>query len=1350
MKASLRVLASPFSWEGSERYDVEAGQSLSAIFASLSDNFRAGDDYCNVLVAVDRETIPAQQWPNFIVRDGAEIIVAPRPQGLDPITWLYILYAVFVVAAIYYASTIQPPDLNQQLTPDASPTYSLNAQGNSARLGSPIPARYGRFRIYPDFAAAPFREYIDSDQYLYQLFAIGQGSYSYTDLKVGDTPIGNFADVEYAYYEPGQTVTLFPADVHSAAEVSGNGITLFAPNDSNYVGLSGPFTANAAGTTTQKLAVDIVLPRGLSYANDAGGLDATTVAGLFEYRKIDNAGAPLGSWTSLAAPSYTLATADVQRYTITATVPAGRYEVRAHRTNNSSDDYRLNDEMVWAGLRAYLDGAQTFTHSTLAIKMRATDQLSAQAERKINVVATRKLPIWTGSAWSALTATRNPAWAYCDALKAEYGGRYSDSHLDLAAIKAAADVWAARNDYFDGQFDTTTTLWAALQQIVAVGRAVPYQYGEIFSIIRDSGSPPATYLFNGRNIERDSLTVTYQTMDVWGDDSVEIEYVDPSSWKPETILCAIPGVTPSTPRKVKLFGCTDKTQANREGMFIAAKMAFRSVVAEFGTELDGRVPQYLDRLIVTTETYSWGSGGEVIAVAGQVLTLSEPVVFGSGTHYIWLRDDRGAASTQYQVASVAGHPNQVTVTGTLPAWLYTGHDKERTYFAFGHANIMPRQMLLDQVEAGDGLKVKIRAVLDDPRAHQYDALVNAGTIVTPDPAPPIPPGDLSINSVRITRGGTTQEPALLVSWGLVPDAVRYFVDVSYDAGSSWERVYTGDSPQAGFSVHTGSVIIRIAAMSDVVGPWYQTTITAGAGFDTPATPTGLQLTGGVFNTSVLALQWSTDITAAKWQADYRNLSGVVCFSQTVTTNNTTLDVKTARLNSLGREFDVLLYGVNANGVKSSTPAVIRVKNNQAAAISNFTATGLLDRVLLEWTSSAEADIAGYRLYASQTAGFTPGAGNLVDANISFSMFVFGITQGATWYFKLAGFDTWGESDELNFTAQRSAVGSLIVSTQIGNDEIKTPNLAANSVIASKISVSYLAAISANMGDLTAGTITLDSAGYIKGGTSAYKTGNGFWMGYNAGQYMFSLGHSSSPGVHWDGSNFYIRGAGGATVFSSGTGLDYSSITGTKPPADATNGATFGVNIGGTFNPSTWIAAASITRAMIGALNVGTADIVDANVTTLKVAMNAVTVPVGQSLLSRLKSKSYPPGTNVGWDALSVTLTNPDTANAIKVLLVAHSDGAQNVGTNNVAVAISNGSYAAIELVKNGSVIYTIANTIGDGSTIFDAAGGDTSYVDVLAAGATATYSLRIHWGFTITNYLMTNGIQSLAAVGMAR
>ena len=58
---------------------------------------------------------------------------------------------------------------------ETSPTYSLNAQGNQAKLGGVIPVLYGRHIIYPDFAAKPYTEYKVYELYLCQLHVLTQG-----------------------------------------------------------------------------------------------------------------------------------------------------------------------------------------------------------------------------------------------------------------------------------------------------------------------------------------------------------------------------------------------------------------------------------------------------------------------------------------------------------------------------------------------------------------------------------------------------------------------------------------------------------------------------------------------------------------------------------------------------------------------------------------------------------------------------------------------------------------------------------------------------------------------------------------------------------------------------------------------------------------------------------------------------------------------------------------------------------------------------------------------------------------------------------------------------------------------
>ena len=113
---------------------------------------------------------------------------------------------IMMGGAMLISAVFPPPGLPNSATPSTgSPTYSLGAQGNAARLGSPIPVNYGRMRIYPDFAAQPYSEYESNEQYLYQLFCIGQGENKISDIRLEDTPIQNFAEVIPPLFAANQT-----------------------------------------------------------------------------------------------------------------------------------------------------------------------------------------------------------------------------------------------------------------------------------------------------------------------------------------------------------------------------------------------------------------------------------------------------------------------------------------------------------------------------------------------------------------------------------------------------------------------------------------------------------------------------------------------------------------------------------------------------------------------------------------------------------------------------------------------------------------------------------------------------------------------------------------------------------------------------------------------------------------------------------------------------------------------------------------------------------------------------------------------------------------------------------------
>ena len=622
------------------------------------------------------------------------VIPAPRPSGMD-----------FGSAG----SAIAP-----------SPTYSLSAQGNQARLGQPVPVLYGRHMIYPNLASIPYQEFVDNEQYIFQLHVIGQGEYDMEQVRIEDTPITSFEEVETEIIAPGGSVTLFESNVVTAPEVAGQEL-LSAADGGDWVG---PFTANPAGTLAGHLGVDVVFPRGLYYVNNEGGKVTRTVDWEVQARAIDDQGVATGSWTNLGSESYSAATNTPQRQSYKYAVTPGRYEVRLQRLDARDTSSRAAHEIRWGSLRSYLDGMPDFGNVTLlAVRMRATDNLTQQSSRMINCIVTRKLPTWdTETGWSAPTPTSSIAWAFADACRAEYGARLADGRVDLDALHALDQVWSARGDEFNGVFDSSMTVWEALNRIARCGRAVPVLQGGIVRIFRDAAQTLPIAMFGPRNIVKGSFRIQYIMPGEETADAVTVSFFSSSTWKPDEITAVLPGSSSGNEAKVTLFGCTNEAQAEREGLYMAADNLYRRKLVSWSTELEGMIPTYGDLVVVTHDMPHWGQGGEVVEwdEQAQVLTLSEPLTWeADATHYIALRRRDGSLAGPFAVESVDDHERQVHLMEEIDVTPYTDTSEERTHFGFGAGEAWGTKARVIAVKPR-GENVEITAVAEDDRVHEAD------------------------------------------------------------------------------------------------------------------------------------------------------------------------------------------------------------------------------------------------------------------------------------------------------------------------------------------------------------------------------------------------------------------------------------------------------------------------------------------------------------------------------------------------------------------------------------------------------------------------------------------------------
>jgi hypothetical protein len=160
-----------------------------------------------------------------IVQLTFDIISAPYKAVQDFVYWL---------GDMMRMSTPDVPSTVKTGQQKQASAYGLRAQSNFARLGEPIPSRYGRFRAYPDLAARPYLRYsrnitktwrtfgeivIDSgtgdDENLFQIFCLGHGQYNISDFRLVDTNVEKIVGFEYNIYEPGESVTAFDDNIYT-------------------------------------------------------------------------------------------------------------------------------------------------------------------------------------------------------------------------------------------------------------------------------------------------------------------------------------------------------------------------------------------------------------------------------------------------------------------------------------------------------------------------------------------------------------------------------------------------------------------------------------------------------------------------------------------------------------------------------------------------------------------------------------------------------------------------------------------------------------------------------------------------------------------------------------------------------------------------------------------------------------------------------------------------------------------------------------------------------------------------------------------------------------------------------
>ncbi len=469
-------------------------------------------------------------------------------------------------------NALAPPPKPRFSSEKESPTLFIQGAKNQAMPFGRVPKVLGKHRFVPPFGALPYTETIGNDQYIRMLFVWGYGPLEISDLKIGETPLSEFDDVEIETrlgYDTDEPITLYSNSVLQ------NNLQIKLISEDGYV-------TRTTEANIDEISVDITMPRGLLKFDNRGNKVTTSVLVDVEYAE-----AGTENWIVAENVNLTAKQSSALRHGIRFKVIQGQYDVRLRRVTTDSTDDNVFDEVTWTALRSirYEDPINKKGLAVTALRIKATDQLNGVVDR-FNGVVESILPDWNGDEWVE-QKTSNPAAMFRHVLQGAANARpLDDMRLDLSKIEEWHENCALKNREFNSVIDYNVSVREVLQDIAATGRASPSLIDGKWAIVEDKTqnvpiqhfTPRNTFGFKGERAFGDlphGLRVRFINSDKgWLQDErlvFDLDYTDETASKYETL---------------EMIGVTDPDQIWRDGKYHMATARLRPERYNFYTDVE--------------------------------------------------------------------------------------------------------------------------------------------------------------------------------------------------------------------------------------------------------------------------------------------------------------------------------------------------------------------------------------------------------------------------------------------------------------------------------------------------------------------------------------------------------------------------------------------------------------------------------------------------------------------------------------------------------------------------------------------------------------------------------------------
>ncbi|MBP0483934.1 TipJ family phage tail tip protein [Sagittula salina] len=484
--------------------EIDAGITVAEIVARGLP-YLPEEDAQRVRVTIggarDAVAVPMGLWRAVRPRPGSVVVVRYVPGAavaiqfaMSAVTGLGVSAGVANVVgiaagvAVLYAgaalaSSLIPVPPKQHQTPKGEELYQLDGWQNQANPGEAIPWPAGRIRMAPLFAARPYSEVIGGQQYLHGLFLWGHGRLDISNLKIKDTPIGEFPGAIWNTREG--TPSDAPLEIVREQVIEDRLATELRPNpagDQRIVWTS--------PGQTDRVRVILQYPNGLYGRTSKGGITGALVRVEMRQRQVGET-----EWSSVygVLPLSAETTSGFFQQFEWRVPTRGRWEVDVVRLSTSISATSVDTTYLSsiAGIReraplAY-DGPLALTELRIPASKIANGTLDT-----FNGVVQRYAPVWTGSEWQD-GLSRNPASAALAMMRgAANAYPVADGAIHWPDMVEFFEHCDAKGLKFDRVLSGDETFGDALHGVLAAGRATWRRDGTGWGVIIDRPQPYVT------------------------------------------------------------------------------------------------------------------------------------------------------------------------------------------------------------------------------------------------------------------------------------------------------------------------------------------------------------------------------------------------------------------------------------------------------------------------------------------------------------------------------------------------------------------------------------------------------------------------------------------------------------------------------------------------------------------------------------------------------------------------------------------------------------------------------------------------------------------------------------------